>query len=313
MAPLHYDVVDVFTTQRYTGNQLAIIHVPRSRSLSKEEKQKIAIEFGYSESVFLAEADDGTASWEINIYTPEGEIPLAGHPVIGTAWLLGQKSSGHLLSQGVLVPEVGETPFTLAWLDRDNCEPRVEMPQTLHKHAASVSVANVINAQADLETYPQSKAERMFPVVSLVKGMTFVLVELDSIEALGNVKGGSAVPQNLLDQGWEPSLMGWYFYYIEIGAPGPIKLHCRMVEKFGEDAATGSAACTLTGYLSQLAKTAGLEAEHFEYIVTQGEHMGRKSTIKTTVSVTASAEITSIVLQGNAVHVMSGILSEDGS
>jgi len=89
---LTYQVVDVFTTQRFCGNQLAIVLLPHDSRVNHVDKQKIAREFNFSETVFLRRLHTDAAKyegkWDLDIFTPDEELPFAGHPVIGAAWSL---------------------------------------------------------------------------------------------------------------------------------------------------------------------------------------------------------------------------------
>jgi trans-2,3-dihydro-3-hydroxyanthranilate isomerase len=86
---LHYDIVDVFTDRPFAGNQLAVVH--GADDLSTEQCQRIAQEFGFSETTFPAsEVTDGR-EYATRIFTPGTEIPFAGHPTLGTAWVLREK------------------------------------------------------------------------------------------------------------------------------------------------------------------------------------------------------------------------------
>src|SRR5690349_9530317 len=83
---LAFDVVDVFTDRPFAGNQLAVVH--GADALSTAQCQALAVEFGFSESTFpSAPGADGT-EYATRIFTPESEIPFAGHPTLGTAWAL---------------------------------------------------------------------------------------------------------------------------------------------------------------------------------------------------------------------------------
>lgn len=82
---LSYDVVDVFTDRPFAGNQLAVVH--GADDLSAEQCQAIAQEFNYSETTFPSSLVDG-AEYFTRIFTPGGEVPFAGHPTLGTAWVL---------------------------------------------------------------------------------------------------------------------------------------------------------------------------------------------------------------------------------
>lgn len=82
---LDFAIVDVFTQTKYEGNPLAIVRVPKSCTLSQEQKQAIAREFNLSETTFLHEAEGPSNSWSVDIFTTDEELPFAGHPTIGTA------------------------------------------------------------------------------------------------------------------------------------------------------------------------------------------------------------------------------------
>lgn len=86
MDEVAYETVDVFTDKRFGGNQLAV--VADARGLSKEDMQRIASEFNYSESTFVSPASDPANTARVRIFTPTNEIPFAGHPNVGTAFVL---------------------------------------------------------------------------------------------------------------------------------------------------------------------------------------------------------------------------------
>jgi len=79
-----FHLVDVFATERYAGNQLAV--VDSRGALDDEECQAVAAEFGFSETTFVESVDP--AGHEVRIFTPDGEVPFAGHPTLGTASVL---------------------------------------------------------------------------------------------------------------------------------------------------------------------------------------------------------------------------------
>jgi trans-2,3-dihydro-3-hydroxyanthranilate isomerase len=84
--PLRYDIVDVFTDRPFAGNPLAVVH--GAHDLSAAQCQQIAQEFGFSETTFPATVVHEGAEYYTRIFTPEREIPFAGHPTLGTAWVL---------------------------------------------------------------------------------------------------------------------------------------------------------------------------------------------------------------------------------
>lgn len=93
---LSYDIVDVFTDRPFAGNQLAVVH--GARDLTTEQCLALAQEFNYAETTFPAPVNGG--EYVTRIFTPAGEIPFAGHPTLGTAWLL--RSRGELRDTEVI-------------------------------------------------------------------------------------------------------------------------------------------------------------------------------------------------------------------
>jgi len=86
---LGYDIVDVFTDRPYAGNQLAVVH--GADELSTEQCQAIAREFGFSETTFPSSEVQAGREYATRIFTTEREIPFAGHPTLGTAWVLRER------------------------------------------------------------------------------------------------------------------------------------------------------------------------------------------------------------------------------
>ena len=103
---LAYDVVDVFTSTPFGGNQLAVVH--GAEGLTTEQLQTLAREFNFSETAFPLEPSEAEraagATYALRIFTPSTELPYAGHPSVGTAWLL--REQGHVRA-GTVVQACG--------------------------------------------------------------------------------------------------------------------------------------------------------------------------------------------------------------
>ena len=99
---LHFDIVDVFTDRAYAGNPLAVVH--RARALTAAQMQAIAQEFNLSETAFTMPATTSRATYKLRIFTPNRELPFAGHPSIGAAWALG---FADMIRRGDVVQECG--------------------------------------------------------------------------------------------------------------------------------------------------------------------------------------------------------------
>jgi PhzF family phenazine biosynthesis protein len=147
-----------------------------------------------------------------------------------------------------------------------------------------------------------------FAIVSIVKGMTFVLIELESLEALGTIAlAGKSLVVDGLDEGWDATFVGTYFFVRTGKSEGGVNsIRTRMIEGPLEDPATGSAASDLAAYLSL---QDGRPGETLSYQITQGVEMGRRSEISVDVEMAQDRSISRVFLGGGAVEVMEGKLT----
>ncbi|KAI9824194.1 MAG: hypothetical protein M1819_000906 [Sarea resinae] len=296
---LSYTILDVFTTTCYAGNPLAIVRVPHQlrAALTQSQKQGIAKEFNLSETVFLHEdADTGKGEVIVDVFTPEAEIPFAGHPSIGTIYhLIRQKS------QPVKTLLMKAGPLSIS-VDNDAGLVGAEIPHNVHIHGTKLA--------SDLSIY------RECPLVSIVKGMNFILVHLSDLVALHkanqSLKRHPYQPEGL-DQGWSQGFTGTYFYVpLGVDSRGRQTFRTRMLStESEEDPATGSAASALTAYLA-LQESLEKGAGPFEYVLTQGVEMGRTSHIFVSIQRKPNGDgIETVTLRGTAVGVMEGTLEVD--
>jgi PhzF family phenazine biosynthesis protein len=312
---LDYTVVDVFTDTRYEGNPLAIVELPARTSVSQEQKQSIAREFNFSETVFLHVGGDtastttesvGENHYRLDIFTTTAELPFAGHPTIGSAcFALGRTvRKGASTISANAIPGSFRTKAGLIRLqyDLETGQASAEIPHNIRVHAASYGANLVKRSQATVRNLPAES-----PIVSIVKGMTFVLVELPDLDDLGRVSLPQMADDVRLDEGWE-SFVGTYFF-VSLGEPSganqPVQLRARMLENQLEDPATGSAACTLASFLAMRDAAPG---ETMQYEITQGVEMGRKSSIGVDVAVGEDGNVQNVRLRGSSVEIMSGKL-----
>jgi PhzF family phenazine biosynthesis protein len=186
------------------------------------------------------------------------------------------------------------------------------MPHNVHLHGARVALSSVLASQPALAKVLSSQGDNTvamdFPLVSPARGISFVLVELSSLEHLAAVAAGGVridMSSSPLDAEWRPSFTAPYYYVILGDEPGKIKLRSRMIEPLiGEDPATGAAAVACTSYLSL---TRAAKGKRFEFLIEQGVEMGRKSDIQAEVCLKESGkEVDTVVLKGSAVVIMEG-------
>jgi len=303
---LKYVTLDVFTKQRFRGNPLAIVSVPEDVVLSQHQRQTVAREFNYSETVFIKHIPENDGDlrsayiWEVNIHTASEELPFAGHPTIGTACYILSAFPESATCGSLLKVPAGSINIDY---DAKDLSAQAAIPQNVHIHEATFSDEQIMKLYPSLKGHANSVPRRS-AVVSIVKGMTFVLVKLCNEEALNAVTTTVQAPEPKLDPEWDESFVGTYFYWHPNS--DDIRLRTRMIEGTLEDPATGSAACTLAAYLAiSVAKTHSPR----EYLITQGVEMGRRSNISVTVTLSSSGkQVERLVLGGHAVQVMEGSL-----
>lgn len=295
-----FTTLDVFTSTRFEGNPLAVVYLPKelSSSLTQERKQLIAREFNFSETVFFHE---GNPHPQIDIFTTEKELPLAGHPVIGSIQFLIGRLQGSLPSTPTtLLTKAGPIPIAY---DSPSRLAIAQIPHNVRIHATRFPLTNPTLGQADLVA-KTTQLPSSFPVVSIVKGMTFVLCELPDMSALSYVSTTPVRTSTELDEGWGQSFVGTYFFVKESRVGNSTELRTRMIAGGLEDPATGSAASALAAFLSIDAHRPDTD---FQYRIVQGVEMGRRSEIGVEVRSNAKGDgIESLTLKGKAVTVSQG-------
>lgn len=309
--------LDVFTRTRYLGNPLAVVRIP-ANSLSppptKEQKQAIAREFNLSETVFLNENTFCTDEEEViglDIFTPEGELPFAGHPTVGASYYLFTLRQGESNTKRslVLLTKAGKVPVeSLA-----GGYATLEVPHEIHLHRERMNVtSDLADLFPTLSPCDYILPNSGIPVFSIVKGMTFALCRLTSLEALARVTQSPRRPMPVLDAPWDTGLVGALFYVITDSQRDHDcqvwKLQTRVILGLVEDAATGSASCAVSVYLAQSAHAISAPLKH-SFQLTQGVEMGRTSDIRIEVVLKSGGiEVESVGLCGTAVKVMEGTL-----
>jgi predicted PhzF superfamily epimerase YddE/YHI9 len=313
---LDFITLDVFTQVRYTGNPLAIVKVPPSKTLTQQQKQMIAREFNYSETVILHELQevDHEPQWHIDIFLTTAEIPFAGHPAVGTAGFLGKQlldsGRGNDQVKGTLITKAG--PVAFAYLRQSNTA-QCDVPHDVHLHPRILITEDAQNVGLPRVVYENIVNKP--PFVSLVKGVTYTLVQLPTENVLGAIPSALDLLKSHdgLDEDWaaKGSTVG-FFFFVKVGQAdeGLAILRTRMIHGSLEDPATGSASSTLAAYLAlhdthKERESAANEAHKFQMV--QGVEMGRKSVIGVEV-IAKHCRIDKITLAGSSVSVMEGSL-----
>ena len=113
MRKLTFYIVDVFAEEKYAGNQLAVFR--NARALSDIEMQRVAKEMNYSETTFILSDEKRDGGYDVRIFTPEKEVPFAGHPTLGTAYVIQREIVKEPIETVVLNLKVGQIPTTFSY------------------------------------------------------------------------------------------------------------------------------------------------------------------------------------------------------
>ncbi|MDQ6642379.1 MAG: PhzF family phenazine biosynthesis protein [Actinomycetota bacterium] len=261
---LPFDVVDVFGAAPFTGNQLAVVH--DTEGLSDAGLLAIAREFNFSETTFPGIADE--ASYPVRIFTVGGEIPFAGHPTLGTAWVLRSRGlvSGNELTQ---VCGAGDIGVRFA---SDEPEDMVELTATPRDLAGPLPDDAVAELLDDIGLGAQDRAGDAWIAGA---GLDFVHLPVLA-DAVGRARPARG-DFSRLGGGHDLTAPLEGVNLVAVDGSGPeLKVNARVFVPgvgVGEDPATGSAAAGLGIALVAM----GVLADGGSYEITQGGEMGRPS------------------------------------
>jgi trans-2,3-dihydro-3-hydroxyanthranilate isomerase len=291
--------VDVFTDRQFEGNQLAVF--PRPDGLSADLMQRIANEMNFSETTFVLPPEQGGDA-KMRIFTPSEELPMAGHPTIGTTFVLAAEGMiSRDREQFVFELGVGPVPVALEWGDDGlvfawMTQPLPTFGGVLEDRAA---FAAAIGLQAtDLVTE--------LPVQSVSCGVPFLFAPLATRAAVDAV----AIDRKALARCCRSSGLSELpvFFFTSERGPGPETVYSRMLAPgFGiaEDPATGGASGPLGCYLLRHGVVSAEQATTL--LSLQGVAMGRPSRIHIAID-SRNGDITRVRIGGESVLVGEGVV-----
>lgn len=289
---------DVFTDVRFGGNPLAV--VPNAVGLTDQQMQQIAHEFNFSESSFVFPPKNGNTK-QVRIFTPTTEVPFAGHPNIGTAFVLASTGElGELADNTEIMFEekAGLVPISVRKLSDGQfvCELKAPEPLSLGATICAQDVAAALSLSVD----DVSTRDHVPQVASV--GLPFLVAELASQSALERAKPVLERFENITRQGVTPDI------HVYVRSDDEYDLRTRMFAPFDgvpEDPATGSANCALTAMLAQLDEA---PTGRFEWRIAQGVEMGRPSLLEARVR-KDDGKVTAVWIAGSCVMFSDGELS----
>ena len=277
--------VDVFTKRALEGNSLAVF--TDGRGLSTAQMQAIAREMNLSETTFILPrkpAEERKKGTRVRIFTVQEELPFAGHPTLGTAYVLRTASSAAKVE---LELNVGKIPVSFR---KDGFgEMRQRDPEFGAVHARE-EVARATGLAAD-------EIDDELPIQTVSTGLVFTIVPVRKLATMQELRIDVARAGEYLQ-----SSGGKFFYFVSREtAERTSRLHARMIFYNGEDPATGSAAgCTAAWMVAHGVAKSGESA-----VIEQGLEMKRPSYITVRAEKTGS-KVTNVHVGGHVVEVMRG-------
>ncbi|MBE7216022.1 PhzF family phenazine biosynthesis protein [Shewanella benthica] len=300
-----YYICDVFTDKRFGGNQLAVL--PDAQGLTSEQMQQIAREFNFPESTFVFPAERGNTR-KVRIFTPSTEVPFAGHPNVGTAFLLAKTGllDRQELQTIIFEEKAGLVPISIA-PQADGaifCELKAPEVVSLGQSIDASLVAEALSLNLDdiqLSTHQ--------PIVASV-GLPFLIVELMSLDALASARAKLDAFEKIRAIGVTPDIHLYVKRDEASKAEPQFDIQARMFAPFDgvpEDPATGSANCALAGLLAHYSS---LQEGMLCWTIAQGVEMGRPSVLKAR-ALKKAGQVIDTWIGGNSVLVSKGELYLD--
>jgi trans-2,3-dihydro-3-hydroxyanthranilate isomerase len=255
---MDFTIVDVFAEELYAGNQLAVFR--NAAGLNDEQMQTLAREMNFSETTFILSDTPRDGGYDVRIFTVDEELPFAGHPTLGTAYVIRRDIAA--ADQIVLNLKVGQIPVDfmpdgLLWMR--------QRPPTFGQLYEPEQVAPLIGVNAD-------DIDPRFPVQIVSTGIPFPIIPLKTRDAVVRARLNNAVYHEWRGE----TRLDKVFLFCAEPYEADNHLNARMFWGSGEDPATGSANGCLAGYL---VKHRYFGADSIDVRVEQGYEIQRKSVL----------------------------------
>jgi trans-2,3-dihydro-3-hydroxyanthranilate isomerase len=303
MPTLRYVHYDVFTTTAFEGNQLAVFL--DARGLTTAQMQTLANEMNFSESTFLLPAETANTDIRMRIFTPGLEMPMAGHPTVGSTFAL--------VHEGVIAPgrerwvfglNIGPTAVALDWESGRLSRAWMDQGPPELRPSATPGLDVVRAIGGDVAAWTATG----LPVLEGSCGAPYFYVPLASRAAVDACRPDTAAI-GALRSAFSTNDLAVFVFSCEPVEPG-VAAYSRMFAPGAgvfEDPATGSATGPLGAYLVRHGLVPMSGAQHI--VSVQGVKMGRPSRLHVRVEASSPSEITRVHVGGAAVRVGEGTIS----
>jgi trans-2,3-dihydro-3-hydroxyanthranilate isomerase len=255
--------LDVFGTDKYSGNQLATFF--DFGTLSTEEMQKIAKEINFSETTFITNESLVANGYPVRIFTPGSEIPFAGHPTLGTAYIIKKYIDKTEGKQIILNYSAGQIPVTI---DSDELWMTHQQPEFGEGLSKSM-LSKVLGLK-------ETELDEKFPVLEVSTGLPFTIVPVKTLKSLKKACVNLTEYEEFINKTRAKGIL----IFCKEGREADHDLSSRVFVNYlgiPEDPATGSGTGCLAAYLL---KTGYYDSKTIELTVGQGYEIGRPSRLR---------------------------------
>lgn len=287
---LKYDHVDVFTDKPLGGNQLAVFHSPGS--VTSAQMQAIAREMNFSETTFVFPAKARGADARVRIFTPAEELPFAGHPTLGTAWVLASRARKKPETL-TLELGVGKIAVDIDW--------RGKKMQSLTMHQPLPVFGSALQNREQAARALGVTVDDILGGGVVSNGLDFLIVEATTMAAVANARCNIEDAVRVIKRHNVHAI----YVFARLEGKGP-NVHARFFAPtlaVIEDPATGSAAGALGGYLARIFKF----PMRLHLVIEQGIEIGRPSLITADVN-SERGTIEEVTVAGKVAPVGEGVI-----
>ncbi|MGE7647883.1 PhzF family phenazine biosynthesis protein [Peribacillus frigoritolerans] len=262
MERINYSIVDVFSNGKYTGNQLAVFK--NAGNIPDKEMQQIAKEINFSETTFILSDSKNDGSYDVRIFTPNEEVPFAGHPTIGTAYIIQNEVLEAPLDNIILNFKGGQ--ITVSFNNQEELLWMKQNQPTFGRILDTDKISEILNIHKE-------NMDDRFPIQEVSTGLPVLVVPLKSLEAVKKVKINREKYFELIEHMDAKAIM--VFSPETYDSKNDLNVR-DFADYYGipEDAATGSSNGCLAAYL---VKYGYFERSEIDIRVEQGYEIERPS------------------------------------
>jgi trans-2,3-dihydro-3-hydroxyanthranilate isomerase len=265
MTKYQFYILDVFAEEKYAGNQLAVVR--NAGEFSDEQMQKITKEMNYSETTFILSDEQRNGGYDVRIFTPAAEVPFAGHPTLGTAYVIQNEIVKEPIEAVTLNLKIGQIPITSGSSGKE--KDILWMKQREPTFGLTIEPGPV----AKVLGLDESEIDNRFTVQEVSTGLPFIIVPLKSLGAVKRAKVNEDECFKLIENMQAKMILVFCPETYNQRNDLNVRVFCDYYD-IPEDPATGSGNGCLAGYL---AKHRYFGKDKIDIRVEQGYEISRPS------------------------------------